>query len=272
MDQQQIWLAVAKEAAYETGRLLREMYAGPRSVSKKGFRDVVTEADPAAQTRIKKIISAAFPTHHFLAEEDEQATLPETDNTPLWIIDPVDGTTNYSRHIPLFTISIALAVGEQVQVGVIYDPLRDELFSAVAGRGVWCNGRPVQVSDIDLLSDAVGAFDWGHEHEQRQAAIDAFNLFARDLTTIRGIGSAALALAWIAAGRLDFYYNSSLKAWDIAAGGLMIDEAGGKLELANGQPWSWQPPDGAPVTAPLGCLGSNGLIHHEIQSRFDTIN
>ena len=271
MNLQQDWLAVAKEAAYETGRLLREMWAGPRSVSKKGFRDVVTQADIAAQARIAEIISTAFPHHFFLGEEDEQTGWPDTGGAPLWVVDPVDGTTNYSRHIPEFTTSIALAVGEKVQVGVIYDPLRDELFSAVAGRGVWCNGRPVQVSRIDHLDDAVGGFDWGHSNQDRQTAIQAFQAFAPHLTSIRGFGSAALALAYVAAGRLDLYFNPSLKAWDIAAGSLMIAEAGGQCAPVGGQTWTWQPPAGTPASISVGCLASNGLLHDEIQHRFDTI-
>jgi len=175
------------------------------------------------------------------------------------------------RHIPEFTTSIALAVGEKVQVGVIYDPLRDELFSAVAGRGVWCNGRPVQVSRIDHLDDAVGGFDWGHSNQDRQTAIQAFQAFAPHLTSIRGFGSAALALAYVAAGRLDLYFNPSLKAWDIAAGSLMIAEAGGQCAPVGGQTWTWQPPAGTPASISVGCLASNGLLHDEIQHRFDTI-
>jgi myo-inositol-1(or 4)-monophosphatase len=172
----------------------------------------------------------------------------------IWIVDPVDGTSNYSRQLPIFSISIGVAHRAQMIVGVIYDPLREELFRAVAGQGATCGGRRLTVSKVVGPTDAILALDWGHAHEMRGKSLALLNRLAHQVQTIRALGSAALALAWVAAGRLDAYFNVDLKPWDVAAGALILTEAGGQISRLDGRPCNWQEPS-------MSCLASNSLLH-----------
>jgi myo-inositol-1(or 4)-monophosphatase len=260
------WLQTAEEAARQAGALLRELVSQPRQLSQKGFRDLVTDADIAAQQLITRLIRDRFPEHGFIGEEDDPA-LPVT-GPVLWVIDPVDGTSNFSRQQPNFSVSIAAAVpaaavlagelsssarlaGTVVQAGVVYDPMRGELFSAAAGQGCSANGQKIRVSTVSDLAPAIVALDWGHSHKNRRTVLAALNRFAHEVHSIRAIGSAALALAWVAAGRLDGYVQYALGPWDAAAGSLLVREAGGIVTTLDGQPWT---------LADAGCLASNGLI------------
>jgi myo-inositol-1(or 4)-monophosphatase len=259
-------LATAEEAALGAGKLLRELVTQPRQLGHKGFRDLVTDADIAAQHLITDLIQDRFPDHGFLGEEDDPG-LPSTGDI-LWVIDPVDGTSNFSRQQPNFSVSIAAAVpAEQwgnddrlaratVQVGVVYDPMGDELFSAAAGHGCRVNGRQVRVSSVSELAPAIVALDWGHSHENRRTVLAALSRFAHEVHSIRAIGSAALALAWVAAGRLEGYVQFALGPWDAAAGSLLIHEAGGIVTTVAGQPWTMADRD---------CLASNGLVHEQFR-------
>jgi myo-inositol-1(or 4)-monophosphatase len=259
-------LATAEEAAQGAGKLLRDLVTRPRQLSHKGFRDLVTDADIAAQQLITDLLQERFPDHGFLGEEDDPG-LPSTGDI-LWVIDPVDGTSNFSRQQPNFSVSIAAAVlGEQwsnedrlsratVQVGVVYDPMADELFSAVAGHGCSVNGRQARVSTVSELAPAIVALDWGHSHENRRTVLAALSRFAHEVHSIRAIGSAALALAWVAAGRLDGYVQFALGPWDAAAGSLLIHEAGGVVTTVSGRPWT---------LADRGCLASNGPVHEQFR-------
>jgi myo-inositol-1(or 4)-monophosphatase len=256
-DQQQLWQTwrtVAETAALEAGALIRHKLAEPRTVASKGFRDLVTDADYAAQQCITELVRARFPDHSFLAEERD-ATLPRAGSVQ-WIVDPVDGTSNYSRGIPNFCVSVAVAANAQVIVGVTYDPMREELFSGVRGQGCTLNGQPVTVSPTASLADAIVSLDWGRRYEVRQASLLALLRFAHAVRSIRAIGSAALALAWVAAGRLDAYINFSLSAWDIAAGMLLIEEAGGAASDLGGLP--------LPLAESTTCLGANRLLQSDL--------
>lgn len=251
--------AVAVEAARAAGRLLREEWLRPRTVSRKGFRDLVTDVDLEAQQLIRRIVRDRFPAHRFLGEEETpdhfEPAPAETDT--VWIVDPVDGTSNYSRQVPVFSISIGVASPTGMQIGVVFDPLRDELFYAGAGQGAFLDDRPLAVSQIADPAHALLAIDWGHSHQLRERTLVLLNRFAHRVQTIRAIGSAALALAWLAAGRVDIYYNVNLKPWDVAAGGLIVQEAGGTLSRFDGTPWTWE----EPVTA---CLAANASLHTEM--------
>jgi myo-inositol-1(or 4)-monophosphatase len=247
----QQWCTAAADEARSAGALLRRLLADPRQVQSKGFRDLVTDADFAAQEQITRGLRQAFPEHGFWAEE-EDSNLPTT-GPVRWMIDPVDGTTNYSRGIPNFCVSIAAAVAETVVVGVIYDPLRDELFRAVRGQGCTVNDRPVTVSHTSNLAEGAIAIDYGRRRVVRERAIAALLSFVHDVRNIRSIGSAALALAWVAAGRLDAYLSFELGAWDIAAGALMIHEAGGQVSTMGQEPLG--------LVASTSCAASNGLLH-----------
>ncbi len=251
-------LAVAKEAAAAAGAVAREKFYQPLRVSSKGFRDYVTDADLAAQEAITTMIRTVFPDHGFLTEE-EDGTLP-TAGPVIWIIDPIDGTTNYSRGIPVFCVSIAAVlnrppfVDADLLVGVIYDPMRDEMFSAVAGGGSQLNGRPMQASTTADLEPAVIAADWNRSGAIRQRTLDSVNRLVHDVDGIRSFASAALALAWVAAGRVDGYFNYSLMSWDVAAASLLIHQAGGRLTDSLGRPLTYGRDN-------LVCLASNGRLH-----------
>jgi myo-inositol-1(or 4)-monophosphatase len=253
-------LSTANQSALQAGALLRQKWDEPRHVSQKGFRDWVTDADHASQALIVETIRERFPDHGFLVEEkvaDLQPTGPVC-----WIIDPIDGTSNYSRQQPNFCVSIAAAspiakesrtgkMSAEILAAVVYDPMRDEMFEAAAGQGAFLNGKRIQVSQTAALESAIVALDWSHQQEKRQYTLEALQRFAHQIHTIRAIGSAALALAWIAAGRLDAYFNLNIKPWDAAAGQLLIHEAGGQIVNHDNHPWQLDD---------LTCIAGNGLI------------
>ena len=261
---------VAEHAAVKAGNLVRQQFSEPRQISQKGYRDVVTDADFASQAIITEIIRSSFPGHGFLTEEDDPS-LPEG-GPVIWVIDPVDGTTNYSRQIPTYCISIAAATKQGTDqsgwndyrpvAGVIYDPMRDEMFSAAAGGSSTLNGKDVSVSKADNIGEAIVSLDWSRDYARRQTMLSALNRFAHEAHTIRATGSAALNLAWIAAGRLDVYFNFGIGPWDVAAAAVLIAEAGGTVTNPAGEPWSLND---------ASCVASNGLVHQAFlaQAGFD---
>jgi len=245
------WRRLAERAAQRAGDFARSELNAQRRITHKGYRDLVTDADFAAQETIVQLIRERFPDHGFLAEE-EQADLPAT-GAVRWIIDPIDGTSNYSRGIPLFCVSIGVAVADQIVVGVIYAPMQDELFSTVRGGGATCNGEPLSVSDTASINASLFGLDWSRSPQQRAATLRILHAVGTHVRTIRGIGSAALALAWVAAGRLDAYFNLNLSPWDVAAGRLLVSEAGGTVTDVQRQP--------LPSRAVSAGLATNGALH-----------
>ncbi|UCG22935.1 MAG: inositol monophosphatase [Chloroflexota bacterium] len=251
---------LAEQAALQAGELLRRKWNEPRQIDSKGFRDVVTDADYASQAVITEMIKAKFPEHGFLTEEDDPS-LP-LGGPVIWVIDPVDGTTNYSRQIPTYCISIGAAAEQDSShhrghdyvpvAGVIYDPMRDELFSADAGSRSTLNGRELTVSEVDDIGEAVICMDWSREFERRQAMLNAVDRFAQKARTMRATGSASLSLAWVAAGRIDVYFNYGVGPWDVAAAAVIISQAGGKITNPAGESWTLADP---------GCVASNGIVH-----------
>ncbi len=258
-------LMVAQATAVAAGAIIRENFHLPRQVSSKGFRDLVTDTDFAAQAAITTAVRQRWPDHGFLTEEEDSG-LP-TSGSIIWVIDPLDGTVNFSRGIPDFCVSIAAmrfttTGAPEVLAGVIYDPLRGELFSAAQGQGATLQTgdgqvRPLHVSAIHTLSEALFTHDWSHVPTYRQHGLDCIGQLAHTVFGIRAVGSAALALAWIAAGRADAYLNFSLKPWDVAAACLLLAEAGGQLTMTTGSPLSWD-------ASGMSCIGSNGRIHHPL--------
>jgi len=261
---------LARNVASEAGELLLHKWLQPRQVSNKGYRDFVTDADYAAQALITGKILEQYAEHGFLTEE-EDLSLPEH-GPIIWIIDPVDGTTNYSHHIPTFCVSVAAAeifcpdtaiksvssnepVTHRVLAAAIFDPFRNELYSASLGRGCTLNDRPMQVSSTNKLESAIVGLDWSRDYQRRQQMLDAVGRIIHQVQTVRATGSAALALAWIAAGRMDAYCNLALSAWDVAAAELLISEAGGRLSNIDGGTWQLNQ---------NGCLASNSHIHQEL--------
>ncbi|MCA9918171.1 MAG: hypothetical protein KC445_09470 [Anaerolineales bacterium] len=251
---------VAMETAVSAGKLARDLWAKPREISYKGFRDLVTDADVATQAQITQTIQRHFPSHGFLTEEDD-SSLP-TAGPIIWIIDPIDGTTNYSRQIPEFCVSIAAcqptATGYQPVAAAIYDPMRDELFSAAQGQGATLQvgsntPQTLQVSTVDELGQAVFALDWSSAADARTTALEIFNQFAEESYTVRSIGTAALAMAWVAAGRVDFYFNLRLRPWDVAAAMLLVQESGGAVAGFDGGPLVWD-------VKGMACVMGNGRL------------
>lgn len=244
-------LETAIGAARAAGELVRELWSKPRQLTTKGFRDWVTDTDVASQARIAEFILERHPNHGFLPEEESD--LP-TEGPVIWAVDPIDGTTNYSRGIPIFSISIAGIIDGEPVVGVIYDVLGDELFAASPGRGATLNGKPIQVSNRDSLDTAVIALDWSRDQDLRGQAYDLLGVLVQNVHTVRAIGSAALALGWVACGRIDAYFNLSLSAWDIAAGQLIVREAGGNCSKINGEGFVFD-------LGSMSCSASNGRLH-----------
>lgn len=262
---------VAEGVALSAGRLVREQWSEPREISEKGYRDFVTDADLASQALITRTIRAAFPNHGFLTEEDDPS-LPE-DGPVIWVIDPVDGTSNYSRQVPTYCISIGAAVEQEVDkghlkryvpiAGAIYDPMRDELFSAAAGGPSMLNGQILSVSQVDELDRAIVSMDWSRNYQRRQALLSVLGNVAHQVHTLRATGSASLALAWIAAGRFDVYFNFGIGPWDVAAAAVIISQAGGRVTSASGQPWH---------LGEATCVASNNRLHRAFLSQSGIAN
>mgnify|MGYP005850534783 CR=1 FL=1 len=244
-------LEIAKAIARETGQLLRERLDASFSIQHKGLRDLVTEADLAAQALITERLQASFPGYAIWAEEGDAATVG-TSAGYTWIVDPLDGTNNYSRRHPTFAVSIALAQGSQVLLGVVYEPLRDFLFYGQRGQGAFVNGRPLQVSPVADWNQALVACDWAREENLRAGVLHMVNRIAPQVFSFRSLGSAALGFCYVAAGWLDGYFSLHLQPWDVAAGALLVSEAGGAVTMAKGTPWT--------LTSG-GFLASNGKVH-----------
>jgi myo-inositol-1(or 4)-monophosphatase len=240
--------------ARQAGRILSDGYEKDHQVDFKGTIDLVTEVDHASEKFLIDEISLLFPGHSFLAEESGAS---EGQTEHLWIIDPLDGTINYAHGVPLFCVSIAYSYRGQVMLGAVYDPLRDELFTAERGKGAWVNGRPLKVSSaIELIQSLLVtgfAYDIG---QNMQDNLDNFVKFSKISRGVRRLGSAAIDLCYIAAGRLDGYWELSIKPWDIAAGGLIAQEAGAVVTKADGDPAYLRPPQSV--------LAANPVLHGKI--------
>jgi myo-inositol-1(or 4)-monophosphatase len=228
-------LDLAIAAARDAGTLLRDRLGRQRSIEFKGLVDLVTDADRAAETLIAGRVRDAFPDHRILGEEGARGTAEAEasqygERAPYgWLIDPLDGTTNYAHAYPHFAVSIALERDAIVQLGVVYDPMLDELFVAERGRGATVNGQPLHVSDTDELILALIATGFPYDIAQRGETIAIWNAFLNRCQGTRRDGSAALDLCYVAAGRLDGFWERPLAPWDIGAGSLLVEEAGGRV-------------------------------------------
>jgi myo-inositol-1(or 4)-monophosphatase len=271
-------LQTAILAAREAGSILLENLKKPRRTKVKGLRDIVTDADAKAQRAIIEIIQARFPSHDIISEESDLGSKDQADvkggsdelttgdgrRSPdrarcpyTWIVDPLDGTTNYSRRLPCFCTSIALSHQGVVILGVVYDPLRDDLFQAERGKGAYLNGESLRVSHVESLAGALVGFDWARAQAEREVIAHLVAQMALQVRTLRTLGAAALGLCYVAAGWLDVYFHFSLSAWDAAAGALIVQEAGGVASDFTGHPWQ---------IGSRRCLASNGLLHDEMLS------
>jgi myo-inositol-1(or 4)-monophosphatase len=219
-------LEAAIEAAKAAGRVLQSGFGQRLDVRYKGKVDLVTEADERAEQMIKEALREAFPAYGILTEEG--GSLPGQGDFR-WIVDPLDGTTNYAHGLPFFSVSIALERAGEVILGVVHDPMAQETYVAELGGGATLNGQPVGVSDTDEPIRALLATGFPYERDEMPAEVDLFGRFAVLTQSMRRLGSAALDLCYVAAGRLDGCYGRGIKAWDIAAGSLIVGEAGGKI-------------------------------------------
>lgn len=245
-------LKTAVEAARGAGRIISERYPGGRSLTMKGFRDLVSDADMAAESLICELIRSRFPDHAILSEE---AGGDAIGSGMTWVVDPLDGTTNYAHHHPVFAVSIGVLEHGEPLIGVIHDPLRDQTFVAHRGAGARLNDASIRASGETALKNALVGVDWGHEDEVRERMLRYLHRLLPRCGTVRAMGSAALALAYVAAGWLDAYFQPGLKPWDGAAGILLVKEASGRCTTMRGEPYRVQLPD---------CLATNRLIHDEL--------
>jgi myo-inositol-1(or 4)-monophosphatase len=240
---------VALEAVLAAGEIVRAGFGKVQRLRFKGEVDLVTEVDERAERTIVEIIRRRFPQHTILAEEGSAGG---QDARFRWIVDPLDGTTNYAHALPLFCTSIAYEEDGAIVLGAIYDPIRDELFLAQRGRGATLNGRRLAVSTNDVLLTCLTATGFPYDRAQLPRALRSFSALSAATQGVRRLGSAALDCAYVASGRLDAYWEHFVNPWDVAAGWLMVVEAGGQVTSTAGAPFEFEPGD---------ILASNGLIH-----------
>jgi len=247
-------LRLAQSAARQAGKIILE-WQGNIAFLEKADNNLVTEADFAAQEAIIKIIQDHFPEHSIMAEEQDLSVNSRAAN--LWIIDPLDGTNNFVHTIPHFSISIAYARSGRVVAGAVFDPVRNEMFTASQGKGAFLNGTPIGISEAGSLQEAIIAtgFYYDRGTMMRKTLNSIEKLFEANIHGIRRFGSAALDLCWVACGRFDAYFEYKLSTWDFAAGMLILEEAGGHCTDQKGSPLNLNS---------TGIAVSNGKFHNEL--------
>ncbi|WP_028954158.1 inositol monophosphatase family protein [Synechocystis sp. PCC 7509] len=249
------FLEIATEAALAAGEVLLDYLGNIGTATQKGRPgDLVTVADKASEAVVLEILQRHFPNHSILAEESGKLGLAESQY--LWAIDPLDGTTNYAHQYPFFAVSIGLLVDGIPEVGVIFDPFAQELFRAARGLGATKNRRPIQVSTTNKLSESLLVSGFAYDrHETADNNYAEFCHLTHLTQGVRRSGSAALDLAHVACGRLDGYWERGIAPWDISAGVILLQEAGGKVTAY----------DQSPLSIESGrILATNGLIHHNL--------
>lgn len=248
-------LNFAMQTARDAGRILLDKFGRKINISKKGDINLVTEADLASEKFIIERIKSHYPKHSILAEESGEAIVTGGDGKWKWIIDPLDGTTNFAHGYPMFCVTLALEHNDKIVIGVTYDPTRDEMFSAEKGNGASLNGREIRVSETEKLSEALVVTGFPYNFKEKvnfSRHLTEFLLYSRG---VRRDGSAAIDMAYVACGRFDGFWEEGLNPWDVAAGVLLIEEAGGRVTYYDDSPFSvYQPP----------ICASNGLIHGEM--------
>src|SRR2546421_2658889 len=246
-------LNFAIQTARDAGRVLAEKFGRAIQITNKGDIDLVTEADLASERLIVERIRSYHPRHSILSEEAGDVIAIEGEQSEYkWIIDPLDGTTNYAHGYPAFCVSVALERDGRVEMGVIYDPLRDEMFAAERGEGATLNGRRIRVSDVEEINNAMLCTGFPYNVREMGDFARHFYNFIMHAQAVRRDGSAALDLAYVACGRFDGFWEEGLRPWDVAAGVILIEEAGGRVSYYDGSPFNI-------YTPPI--LASNGLVH-----------
>jgi len=248
-------LSTAIEAVIKAGQIQMEFIDSGFKISKKGAIDLVTEADVAVETMFRKLIAERFPGHTILAEEFGQDK-DTRGASHCWVFDPIDGTNNYAHGLPIFCSSLALEIDGRGEIGAIYDPTRKELFVAERGEGAFLNGRPIHVSEAATLVESMLVTGFPYDiHKRIPEIVGLFGDFVGKARAVRRLGSAALDICYVAAGRMDGFWEQDLKPWDIAAGAIILEEAGGRVTDFSGGPFSSRRPQ---------LLATNGRIHDQM--------
>ncbi|MEJ2156785.1 MAG: inositol monophosphatase family protein [Desulfobacteraceae bacterium] len=246
---------VATRASYSAGEVLKRHFGRLDKVEKKGAIDLVTAADFESEKTIVNEIQSVFPDHAILAEE---SGLHKGHPDKCWIIDPLDGTTNFAHNLPIFSISIAFSLDQEIQIGIVFNPISGELFTAMRGHGAQLNHHPISVSSASNLEESL--LVTGFPYNLHLTISDLMQRFQRTLCACQGIrrlGSAALDLCYVACGRFDGFWEENLNPWDTAAGVLIAQEAGGRVSDFGGSPFD---PEGEQI------LATNGHIHPEMMA------
>ena len=252
MSAHQQFLGTAVDAVLRAGDIQIGRFGSQVKIEKKGAIDLVTEVDVEVERMFRALIAERFPDHDVLAEEMGQT---RTGARYRWVFDPLDGTTNYAHGIPIFCSTVALEIDGVPTVAAVYDPNRRELFTAERGVGAWLNAAPLHVSDARTLNDAVLVTGFPYdirEPERMREILALFTGFLGEARAIRRLGSAAIDLCWVAAGRMDGFWEQALQPWDVMGGALIVQEAGGRVTGLDGSAWD----------AHAGhVLASNGHVH-----------
>lgn len=243
----------AAEIARDAGAILRDRFDKPHDVHFKGPLDMVTEADRASEALIANRLRALFPGHDLLGEEGSRGA--SSASPYRWVIDPLDGTTNFTHGLPTFAVSIGLERDGVPVVGVVYDPMRDELFTAIEKGGALLNGKPLRVAPTETLFGSLLVTGFSYDLDKRALQAATWRDLLTRVQAIRQTGSAALNLCCIAAGRLDGYWEDGIAPWDVSAGAVIVQEAGGLVTNLAG---------GAFRSDDRQIIASNGIIHSEL--------
>lgn len=255
-----LFLATGVEAALAAAPIQKQYFRRDPKIQKKGRIDLVTAADLEVERMFRALIADRFPSHSVLGEEATSST-GAVDAPYRWIIDPVDGTTNFAHGLALFCVSIALEIRGRIELGVVYDPIGEELFTAERGEGARLNGAPLNVSSTETVDDALLVTGFPYNvREERREQVAIFAAFLGESQAVRRLGSAALDLCYVAAGRFDGYWETKIHPWDVAAGGLIVLEAGGKVTGLDRSPFD-------PFRGHI--IASNGLIHEPMLDVID---
>lgn len=246
------YLKTAVKAARAAGKIQIERLGSRLNIRHKGEADLVTDVDLMCEERIKEIVRGRYPDHAFLAEESGGSS----GSMNRWIADPLDGTTNYAHAYPFFCASVAFEQDGQVVAGAVYNPVADELFAATRGGGATLNGHSIRISDTDRLNDAMVGTGFSYNKVERMGqGLKFFKRMIMEIQAIRRDGSAALNLCYVACGRFDGFWELTLHPWDIAAGWLIVEEAGGTITRLDGSKMIMDSPD---------IVASNGILHDGI--------
>jgi myo-inositol-1(or 4)-monophosphatase len=248
-----IFLATAIESVVRAGEVQMAHVGGDLRVDKKGVIDLVTEIDLRVEREFRARIADRFPDHVVLGEEFSSESDRDAAPEYCWVFDPVDGTTNYAHGVPIFCSSLALEIRGVPAAAAVYDPSRKELFTAERGAGAWLNGAPLRVSRADALIDSLLCTGFPYSVQQKaDTLVRVFAEFLKVSRAVRRLGSAAIDLCYVAAGRFDGFWEHALHPWDVAAGALIVEEAGGRVTNLEGRPFSSR--EGS-------VIATNGRIH-----------